>query len=210
MSSVVLERAVMNSAAADRPLEGLGQHHAAREAWFCVRSHPKHEHIAAAHLARIPSIQVFHPRIRVRRKTRTGSALFRESLFPGYLFARFHLELQLAEVRHTPSVSSVVQFGDRWPVVPDHVMQALIAECQVLEDREDFNLPQPGQWVEIVAGSFSGLSAQVLRVQPAAQRVVVLMEFLGRTTPLELSIADVVVAPSASGSRESVRSVPQD
>jgi hypothetical protein len=32
-------------------------------AWFCVRSQPKHEHIAAAHLKQEPGIEVYLPRI---------------------------------------------------------------------------------------------------------------------------------------------------
>lgn len=59
-------------------------------AWFCLRSQPKHEKIAATHLLRtIAGIEVFSPRLRIRRQTRRGVVWFVEALFPGYLFARF-------------------------------------------------------------------------------------------------------------------------
>ena len=45
---------------------------AAHTAWFCVRSQPKHEHIAAANLRRNPDIDVLNLRIRFKRSTRRG------------------------------------------------------------------------------------------------------------------------------------------
>src|ERR1043165_1914121 len=73
-------------------------------AWFCVRTHLKNEHSAAAHLCLIPGVEVFNPRIRLLRSTRRGRVWFTESLFPNYVFARFDLESHLDKVMHTPSV----------------------------------------------------------------------------------------------------------
>ena len=94
-------------------------------AWFCVRSQPKHEHIAAGHLRALPELQVFLPRIRFRRQTRRGAAWFTEALFPNYLFARFDWETLLRRVHAAPGVSGVIHFGERWPTVPDEVMAEL-------------------------------------------------------------------------------------
>src|SRR5687768_2875491 len=58
-------------------------------AWFCLRSQPRHEHIAARQLAQMSDVEVFNPRIRFARPTRHGPAWVTESLFPNYLFARF-------------------------------------------------------------------------------------------------------------------------
>src|SRR4051812_40533266 len=88
-------------------------------AWFCVRSHPKREHIAAAHLGRIDGVEVFSPRLRIKKATRRGPVTFVESLFPNYLFAKFDVRLELQTIRHSPSVSTVVHFGTRLPQIPD-------------------------------------------------------------------------------------------
>src|SRR5690349_9446043 len=61
-------------------------------AWFCLRSHPKHEHIAAAQLRQIPGVEVFNPQLQLERLTRRGRMRSTESLFVNYLFARFVLE----------------------------------------------------------------------------------------------------------------------
>ncbi len=70
-------------------------------AWFCVRSHLKHEHIAAAHLRLIPEVEVFNPRLRLLRTTRRGQMWSTESLFPNYLFTRFDRESKLEKIRYT-------------------------------------------------------------------------------------------------------------
>src|ERR1039458_10254477 len=96
-------------------------------AWFCIRSHPKHEHIAAAHLKREPDIEVYLPRVRFKRATRRGPVWFTEALFPNYLFARFDLAACLRRVCCARGVRGVVHFGDRWPIVPEGVIGELRA-----------------------------------------------------------------------------------
>src|SRR3954471_4109886 len=94
-------------------------------AWVCVRSHPKREHIAAAHLQRIEGVEVFSPRLRIKKATRRGPVTFVESLFPNYLFAKFDPSTELQSVRHSPSVSTVVHFGDRLPQIPTEIIEEL-------------------------------------------------------------------------------------
>src|SRR5215470_13246068 len=91
---------------------------AGRRAWFCVRTHPRHEHIAAAQLKQDAGIEVFLPRIRFQRTTRFGAAWTTEALFRDYLFARFDLVWDWRRVSHARAVRGVVHFGDRWPTIP--------------------------------------------------------------------------------------------
>ena len=90
-------------------------------AWFCLRSHPKHEHIAARHLQQMEGVEVFNPRIRFSRSTKLGPVNVTEALFPNYLFARFDWKTSLARVHYAPGVSGVVHFGIKWPTVPEAV-----------------------------------------------------------------------------------------
>jgi transcriptional antiterminator RfaH len=160
-------------------------------AWFCVRSHHKHEHIAAAQLKQDPDVEVFLPRIRYQRVTRLGPVWTTEALFQNYLFARFDFETCLRRVEHARSVRGVVHFGERWPTIPD----SAIEELRTLmggEEREVSDIPEVGEAVRVVAGPLNGLEAVVTRVMPGPQRVTVLMEFLGRQTAVELSRTQVV------------------
>jgi transcriptional antiterminator RfaH len=155
-------------------------------AWFCLRTQPKHEHIAAAHFRSDPDIEIYLPRIRVKRATRRGPVWFTEALFPNYMFARFELAACLRRVCHARGVRGVVHFGDRWPIVPEAVireLRATVGADQVHVVRDEL---QPGEAVRIAGGVFDGLEAVVTRVMPSRERVAVLLEFLGRQTSVEL------------------------
>ena len=161
-------------------------------AWFCIRTQHKHEHIAAASLRKDLGLETFLPRLRFKRSTQRGPVWFTEALFPNYLFARFSLASRLLAVQHARGVRDIVHFGQRWPAVPDPVIASLQsalgpAEVHVLGD--DL---QPGQFVEIAGGVFHGLSAVVLRVMASQERIAVLLDFLGRQTPVELPLTAVV------------------
>ncbi len=171
-----------------------------QRAWFCVRSQPKHEHIAAAHLAKDLQVEVFLPRIRFRQLVGRGSRMVTEPLFPGYLFARFEWRGQLRAVRHGRGVASVVHFGHRWPTVPDEVIDSLRRELGPEEMHNVTGNFQPGEEVQIAGGSFHGLLAIVHESTPARQRVAVLMDFLGRQVSIEVA-AEHLVRPGGSHQR---------
>ncbi len=61
----------------------------------------------------ISEVEVFCPRVRFRKQTNRGPVWFVESMFPGYLFARFDYPALHRRVRQGPGVSGFVQFGDR-------------------------------------------------------------------------------------------------
>ncbi|HEX3798996.1 MAG TPA: transcriptional activator RfaH [Verrucomicrobiae bacterium] len=155
-------------------------------AWFCLRTQPKHEHVAAAQLRQDAGVEVFLPRIRYQRATRKGPAWVTEALFPNYLFARFDLRASLRHVQATRGVSGVVHFGQYWPSIPQTAIHDLReamegADLRVIED-----ILKPGDAVQIIDGALLGLEAVVARVMPAQSRVAVLLNFLGRQTTVEL------------------------
>src|ERR1700746_2506021 len=97
----------------------------AEAAWYCLRSQPKHEHIAAAHLRRLEGITVFCPRIRFKRASRQGLVWVTEAMFPGYLFASFELAEMHLRVRYAHGVSGIVRFADRYPTIDDDSLAQL-------------------------------------------------------------------------------------
>ena len=154
--------------------------------WFCLKSQPKHEHIAAAHLRQTSAVEVFLPRIRFKRATRQGTVWVTEALFPGYLFARFDWQASLRVVQHSRGVRGVVHFGERWPAIPEEIIRELqqaVGEAGLRTIPEQF---LPGDEVEITEGAMRGLRAVVARILPGRERIAVLMEFLGRQTMIEL------------------------
>jgi transcriptional antiterminator RfaH len=166
-------------------------------AWFCVRTQPRHEHIAAAGLRRNLELEVFLPRVRFKRSTRKGLVWVTEALFLNYLFARFDLGTCLRRVQAARGVEGVVHFGNHWPVIPDGVIAELrtaMGDEEVRVLSQEFS---PGDVVEIGAGVFHGLQAVVTRLVPGKQRVAVLLDFLGRQTSTELAHDQLVPKTSA-------------
>ena len=163
-------------------------------AWFCIRSHPKHEHIASANLKSFLNVEVFCPRIRSRKLTRRGPVWMVESLFPNYLFVHFELNLMLSEVKYTSGVSHVLQFGGRYPTVADEVIESLRTSFAQEELQLSSELPVEGDEVLIADKAFWGMQAVVLRVMPAQDRIRVLIEMLGRATAVDLRLGSVVPA----------------
>src|SRR6266480_8055386 len=141
------------------------------EAWRCIRTHTKREHIAAAHLRQIRGVEVFNPQLRLLRSTRRGRRWSTESLFPNYLFARFALKSMLEKVRYTPAVKVVLRFGDRVPEIPDAVIEDLRQGVAELSSNVLTDAPVEGEEVEIAIGAFVGMKGLVTCVLPGKQRV---------------------------------------
>ena len=160
--------------------------------WFCLRAQPKREHIAAACLRQASEIQAFCPRVRFRKHTNRGPVWFVESMFPGYLFARFDYAAFHRRVRQTPGVCGFVQFGDRLALLPVSLiceMKARMGDDDLVEINTGLTL---GQNVQITQGPFQGLEALVTRLIEARDRVEILIEWMGRNLHAEASVADLV------------------
>ena len=161
-------------------------------AWYCLRSQPKHEHIAAAHLRLLEGVTVFCPRIRFKRATRQGLVWVTEAMFPSYLFARFELAKMHLQVRYAHGVSGIVRFANLYPTIEEGSLALLRENIGAEEIKQlSYNLSE-GDQVRIVAGAFVGLEAVVTQILSAKERVKVLMDFLGRRMEAELRTSSVL------------------
>ncbi|MBC8095061.1 MAG: hypothetical protein H7Y43_04545 [Akkermansiaceae bacterium] len=161
--------------------------------WFCIQTHPKHEHLAANRLITAGGFEVFNPQMRIHRATKRGPVWFTESTFPGYIFARFNLQLDLNAVRYSSSVSKVIHFNSGYPSIPDSQMNELrtiFGAGEIVVLTQDVMV---GDKVRIVGGAFHDLVAVVQQVRPAGHRIKALLEFLGRMTTVELDVLSVTV-----------------
>jgi transcriptional antiterminator RfaH len=161
--------------------------------WFCLRSQPKHEHIAAAHLRMLEDVAVFCPRIRFKRTTHRGLVWVTEAMFPGYLFAHFELAEMHRKVRYAHGVSDIVQFGGHYPTIEDPALSQLREFSEGTEIKELNYEPAQGDQVKIVQGIFVGLEAVVIQLVPAKERVKILMDFLGQKVEAEVEHASVLL-----------------
>lgn len=160
--------------------------------WFSVRTHPKHERIAASHLARLDGVEVYCPRVRLTKAIRHKKTEVVEALFPNYVFARFDLRESLDLVRYAQGVSTVVHFGHRYPMIPEAEIDGLRERFDGADEVKAVEELSPGQRVRIIGRAFVGVSGVVSEYMSARQRVNVLIEMLGRTTMVELGVDSVV------------------
>jgi transcriptional antiterminator RfaH len=159
--------------------------------WFCLKAQPKREHIAAACLGQIADVEVFCPRVRFQKSTRRGPVWFIESMFPGYLFARFDYGALHREIRKRPGVNGFVHFGERIALLPHALISEIRTRTGLDEIVEISRGLEPGQEVEITQGPFQGLNALVTRFISARERVEILIEWMGRTLRAEADVTDL-------------------
>jgi len=162
-----------------------------RPFWFCLKAAPKREHLAAKTLNRELEIEVVAPRIRFRKLTGRGPVWFVEAMFPGYLFAEFVYRELHRRVVHAHGVTGLVRFGDHVPTLEASTLESLrSASTEIIT----FDRPiEVGETVQIAEGPLQGLEAVVTRLLPAAKRVQILLEFLGRG--LEIAVNEPQIIP---------------
>lgn len=165
-------------------------------AWFCVKSKPRQEAVAARNLRALGEVELVFPRVRRTRRGHDRNREVIEPLFPGYVFARFDPTEYQGPVRSTRGVLHLVAKEGRPVRVdakvieellalgPDAVLSALDGELQV------------GAKVRIVRGIFAGSEGEVLRLATPEKRIAVLLALLGSEQSVELDADDVEGLPS--------------
>ena len=161
--------------------------------WFCVRTLPKHELVAATALRRQLSVDCCSPRLRYRKMTRRGTVWFVEAMFPGYLFAEFIYPELHRRVQYLPGVQGLVEFGDFVATIDASTIVALQQQAGIDETVTVDPDIKVGQLVRITEGPLRGLEAVVTRVLPAKERIKVLLELLGG--PVEAEVGAPRVLP---------------
>jgi transcriptional antiterminator RfaH len=160
--------------------------------WFCLKSQPKHEHIASAHLRQMPGVEVFCPRLRFKRVTSRGVRWFQEAMFPGYLFARFSFIERHKEVRYAMGIAAILSFGGRYASLDESVIEDLRSRTNPEEIATVHTELHEGDSVKIAEGALVGLDAVVTGILSGKERVRVLLNFLGREIQAEVSVPRVL------------------
>ena len=166
--------------------------------WFCVRTQTKREHIAAGHLRELEGVEVFCPRLRYRKATRRGKIWWIEPLFPGYVLARFDLAEMERAVTFCHGIRGLVRFGSEIPAVPDSFVESLRTEVRnrAGEDEELFSVSpviEAGDEVEIAHGPLQGMRGTIVSVAPAAERVKILLDFLGQPQAVDVDLFSILL-----------------
>lgn len=139
---------------------------------------------------------VYFPRVRHKTLRRGGWSETIAALFPRYLFVRLNTAMQsLAPIRSTLGVAHLVRFGTEYVPVPHAVVDGLMRR----EDADGLHrigepTLKPGEPIRVIDGALAGVEA-IFQYAASSDRVIVLLELLGRQTPVKLPMA--AIAPAA-------------
>jgi len=156
--------------------------------WFAVVTKPRQETIALENLQR-QAFKCFLPMAEnpYQRKNKNHAPIV-EPLFPRYLFIRANAKQQnLAPVRSTRGVISMVRFGLELAIVPDRIINAIKARMSPttgLINIKPIDV-KPGDKIRVFDGPLAGING-IVQEKNSANRALILLELMGRQTTVEI------------------------
>jgi transcriptional antiterminator RfaH len=154
--------------------------------WLCVQTETRRENLASHHLM-ANGFSVYLPKLKFKQDGKLRIV----PLFPSYLFVRPE-PFRWMTVRWTIGCIRVLMSA---PDQPAQVSEKILNEIRARENGGFVVLPSPqrfrnGDRVRIVRGSFSGCNA-IFQAETGRERVLILLDLLGRAVPIELPTVNV-------------------
>lgn len=165
--------------------------------WYAAYTHARKERWARTNLWEL-GFEVYLPEYQGERRHARRTHIVARPLFPRYLFVRPPPDQAFAATNAATAkgVVDLVRMGRDYPTVPNHV----IDEIKSREGGDGFvHLVQSplnsGQAVRIVAGSLRDHLGIFERCDDA-QRVIILVNLLGRQVRAKVAAADISPEPA--------------
>lgn len=165
--------------------------------WYVVRTKPHSEGRAADHLQR-QGFGTYLPRYLKQRRHARRIELVRAPLFPSYLFVSFDVDAdRWIPIRSTLGAVDLIRYVDGRPIP---LPTTVIDKIREQEDGRglvrliDRLALRPGDRVAVTRGAFTEQIGHLVSCSDR-ERVVVLLNILGRDTPLALPAE--CIAPAA-------------
>ena len=159
------------------------------EHWYALYTKPKKEHQVNTYLQG-QSVTTYLPTMRrkIRRRDRPDQVVY----FPNYLFARLDFDqMPHSSVAWMPGVRRIIGAGEQPLIVADEVVD-LVRRRLAEKEGVGYSEFQVGDTVRILAGPLRDLDAVFDRPASAAERVRILLDVMGRMTPVEVDVSEIV------------------
>ena len=159
--------------------------------WYLVQFKPNAAQIAVRNLEN-QSFNTFLPQQEITK--RKGKIFQRQTrpLFPGYLFVQIDPDHSpWRRVNSTRGVVRLVRLGAELSVVPNEIVEALMARCDkqsILRQTSETQSSQlhAGNQIQVMQGPFSGFIATISDIEPN-NRINILIEIMGQTTKVAIN-----------------------
>jgi len=161
--------------------------------WYVVRTQTKRENSAAGYIRKELNLDVVAPQIRYTKVTRRGKVLWKEAMFPGYLFVKFRRDQHEKAVCYAPGVLKLVKFGEYVPTIEEEFVQQvsdIVGERGVLD--LEHGIEEGGEY-EVADGVLKGVVGEVLEVLSGGQRVMMLMDMIGGQRKIEVDVYSLLL-----------------
>jgi transcriptional antiterminator RfaH len=159
--------------------------------WYLVQFKPNAAQIAVRNLEN----QGFSTFLPLQEMTKRKGKIFQRKirpLFPGYLFVQIDPDLgPWRQVNSTRGVARLIRLGAEPSVVPNEIVEALMARCDkqsILRQTSETQSRQllVGNQAQVIHGPFSGFIATINDVEPN-NRINILIEIMGQTTKIAIN-----------------------
>lgn len=156
--------------------------------WYALYTKPRQEHQAETTL-RGQGIETYLPTVqrKVKRRDRPDRVIY----FPCYMFARIDLSVTpRSSIDWMPGIRHIVELGDQPAIVADEIVEVIRQRLEATEQVGYGDLKR-GDRVRIISGPLRDLEAVFDQPMSSAHRVRVLLDVVGRMTPVEIDYTDI-------------------
>ena len=159
--------------------------------WYLVQCKPNAAQTAVRNLEN----QSFGTFLPLQEITKRKGKIFQRQirpLFPGYLFVQVDPDQgPWRQLNSTRGVASLVRLGAEPSVVPNEIVDALMARCHkqsILRQTSETQSSelQAGNQAKVTQGPFSGFIATISETEPN-NRINILIEIMGQTTKVAIN-----------------------
>jgi transcriptional antiterminator RfaH len=161
--------------------------------WHLVHTRPRRERLALVQLER-QGYEAWLPMVSECGVGRAADGGGLAPLFPRYLFVNVDVATDnTAPIRSTVGCCGLVRFGVTLATLPAQAVDAIKRRCDesgCVRLDDDW---QPGSRLKVIQGPFSGFEA-VFQARSSAERVSVLLHWLGVIRPVQMSSANLILA----------------
>jgi transcriptional antiterminator RfaH len=163
--------------------------------WYAVYTQPHAEQKALEHLLR-QGYPAYLPRYRTKVSHARRREIVLRPLFPRYLFAAVDRStMPWRPILSTIGVTDIVRAGGEPAPVPDEIVTTIRERAETgafdrLQSRQALRL---GELVRVTAGAFEDMVGRLVELRDQ-DRVVVLLDLLGRAVPAQLRAEAVAAA----------------
>ncbi len=161
--------------------------------WYAIYVRPRAEKKVAAGMVEA-GIEHFLPLRRTLRRWSDRKKWVDLPLIPGYCFVQLNRK-NLVSALMVTHVLSVVRFNGEPAIIPNMQIEFLKRMLNQVEIAYKLagKMPRPGQKVEIVAGPFIGMMAEMVKAKNKT-KIYLRLEQIGSAISIEIPADQVIVA----------------